>query len=118
MFAFSLADDNEQRLVSHATVPYSPLYRNSPYFTALRLWREGERRSVDASDLFQRGADQVVHNAGFYDSRRSSTPEERCDIANEAGPSNQPDEGECQSSPRPDSDLPRSATRQGRHLDS
>ena len=112
--SFSLADDDEQRPVSHATVHYPPLQQGSPYLSALRFWREGERRSVDASDLFQRGADQVVHNAGLYDSRRSSIHDERCELADEAGPSTRQDEEGSQLSPRV-GNLPRSTPRQGRH---
>ena len=114
MCDFSLADDDEQCSVSHATVPYPPLFRDSPYVSALRFWREGERRSVDASDLFQRGAEQVVHNAALYESRRSSTQEVRGDIPNEAGPSVQPETEERQPSQRPDIESTRGVTRQGR----
>ena len=110
---FSLADEDEQRPVSHATVHYPPLSQGSPYLSALRFWREGERRSVDASDLFQRGADQVVHNAGLYDSRRSSIHDERHELTDEAGPSTRQGEGENQPSPRV-GNLPRSTPRQGR----
>ena len=109
---FSLADEDEPRPVTHATVHYPPLSQGSPYLSALRFWREGERRSVDASDLFQRGADQVVHNAGLYDSRRSSIHDERHELADEAGPSTRQGEGESQLSPRA-GNLPRDTPRQG-----
>ena len=110
---FSLADEDESRPVTHATVHYPPLSQGSPYLSALRFWRDGERRSVDASDLFQRGADHVVHNAGLYDSRRSSIHDDRHEPADEAGPSTRQDEGESQLPPRV-GNLPRGTPRQER----
>ena len=60
---------------------------------------------MDASDLFQRGAEQVVHNAEqvvhnaeqvvhnaeLYESRRSSAQEDRIENLNGAGSSNHPE---------------------------
>ena len=110
---FSLADD-ERQSISRATVRYPPLYRNPPFLAALGHFREAERRSIDATDLFQRGADRVVHNAGLYDSRRSSTQEDRPELVEEAGPSNHPEEAGDQRVTSPGRSPPVSPTQQGR----
>ena len=72
-----------------ATVPYPPLYRSPTFTNALEHFRDAERRSLEATDLFQRGAERVVLNSGLFDSRRSSTdgveiqeilPEDQVDV--------------------------------------
>ena len=112
MRSFSLADDDEHREVSPATVPYPPLYSETPYLSALRFWREGERRSVDASDLFQRGAEQVVHNTELYESRRNSSQEVRGANQDEAGPSTHPNEEIFPAFPRGNNEPAASVTRE------
>ena len=61
----SLADDDAEQNISHAYVPYAPLY---PTFQeSLNRFRRGEH-----SELLHRGAERIVHNVGLYDTRRSS----------------------------------------------
>ena len=61
----TLANDEAERDITRAFVPYAPLY---PTFQKrLDLFRHGKY-----SELLHRGADQVVHNVGLYDTRRSS----------------------------------------------
>ena len=62
---FILADDNAERDVRRASIAYDPLY--SIFQERLDQFRRGE-----SAELFQRGAEQVVHNFDLYDTRRSS----------------------------------------------
>ena len=110
---FTLADD-EAPPIPRATVPYPPLYQNPPFLAALGHFREAERRSTDATDLFQRGADRVVHNTGLFDSRRSSIQDDRpVDLA-EAGPSGVGRDVEEPRRGTPENDQPLSPGRRGR----
>ena len=61
----TLANENVDREIRRATIPYSPLY---PTFQdRLNAFRQGEH-----AELLQRGAERVINNVGLYDSRRSS----------------------------------------------
>ena len=61
----TLADDDVERSITRAYVPYAPLYHT--FQESLNRFRQGERLG-----LLQRGAERIVHNVGLYDTRRSS----------------------------------------------
>ena len=56
---------DRERAVRRAFIAYEPLY---PTFQE----RLDRLRLGETAELFQRGAEQVVHNVGLYDTRRSS----------------------------------------------
>ena len=61
----TLAHEPAERDVRRAYIIYEPLYPSVQ--ERLNRFRQGEN-----AELFQRGAEQVVHNVGLYDTRRSS----------------------------------------------
>ena len=61
----TLAHEPAERDVRRAYIIYEPLYPSVQ--ERLNRFRRGEN-----AELFQRGAEQVVHNVGLYDTRRSS----------------------------------------------
>ena len=63
---FTLAEE-EARNVSRASVPYAPLYDHLTFLSALAHFRDAERRSLEATDLFTRGAERVVHNISLFE---------------------------------------------------
>ena len=62
-----LADDNPEREISHALVPYPPLYQSPSFRAALDRFRQEEQ-----GELRRRGADHVIHNVGIFDNQHSS----------------------------------------------
>ena len=62
---FTLANESAERDIRRAYIVYDPLYPS--FQESLNRFRQGEN-----AELFQRGAEQVVHNVGLYDTRRSS----------------------------------------------
>ena len=63
--SITLANEPAERDVRRAYIIYEPLYPSVQ--ERLNRFRQGEN-----AELFQRGAEQVVHNVGLYDTRRSS----------------------------------------------
>ena len=59
--------DEEARNVSQASVPYAPLYDHPTFLSALAHFRNAERRSFEATDLFIRGAKRVIYNVSLFD---------------------------------------------------
>ena len=66
----TLANNNTDRDVRRAFIPYAPLY---PTFEE----RLSQFRQEGHAELFQRGAEQVVHNVGLFDTGRGRSSEER-----------------------------------------
>ena len=62
---FTLANESTERDIRRAYIVYDPLYPS--FQESLNRFRQGEN-----AELFQRGAEQMVHNVGLYDTRRSS----------------------------------------------
>ena len=65
-----LANNNTDRDVRRAFIPYAPLY---PTFEE----RLSQFRQEGHAELFQRGAEQVVQNVGLFDTGRGRSSEER-----------------------------------------
>ena len=74
---FTLADE-EARNVSRASVPYAPLYGNPTFLSALAHFRNAEHRSLEATDLFNRGAERVIHNVSLFEDEVTTGPAETC----------------------------------------
>ena len=62
---FILANESAERDIRRVYIVYDPLYPS--FQESLNRFRQGEN-----AELFQRGAEQMVHNVGLYDTRRSS----------------------------------------------
>ena len=63
--SFILANESAERDVRRAYIAYDPMYPS--FKERLARFRQGEN-----AKLFHQGAEQVIHNVGLYDTRRSS----------------------------------------------